>query len=76
MWYTGGVEDLKKYPGLVCRQGKYYSRLRVPAELVAKVGRHEFKESLDTKGLNTAVVKHLAKMLEFFIRQLNVELIE
>jgi integrase len=53
-WYTEDSENLKNKPGLVCRNGTYYARVRVPALLVSLLKKHEIKISLRTKNLNEA----------------------
>ncbi|WP_328590327.1 DUF6538 domain-containing protein [Paraburkholderia piptadeniae] len=53
-WYTEDSENLKNKPGLVCRNGTCYARVRVPKLLVDFHQKHEFKRSLRTKNLNEA----------------------
>ena len=45
---------MPKPAGLVRREGTYYFRLRVPADLINELGRSEIKESLRTKSLGEA----------------------
>lgn len=63
-WYTGDSENLKNKPGLVCRNGAYYARVRVPTLLVDLLQKHEVKISLRTKNLNEARAKLPAALIE------------
>jgi integrase len=63
-WYTEDAESLKNKPGLVCRNGTYYARVRVPTLLVGLLQKHEIKISLRTKNLNEARAKLPAALIK------------
>lgn len=63
-WYTEDSENLKNKPGLVCRNGTYYARVRVPTLLVDLLRKHEIKISLRTKNLNEARARLPAALIE------------
>ncbi len=60
---------MKRKQGLLCREGRYYARLRVPQELAHVLGRQEIKKSLFTSDLTEALAKldfALAEIKEIF----------
>lgn len=55
---------------IICRNGRYYFRARVPARLAAKVGIREIKKSLNTTNLTEA--RRRARPLQNFVSELKV----
>ena len=47
-WYTRGMEEVAKIPGLQRRGERYHLRLRVPQDLVEHYKKKEIKEALET----------------------------
>ena len=48
------MNSVARHPWLFNRNGRYYLRARVPADLVAVMGRREVKKSLKTSDLREA----------------------
>ncbi len=53
-WYTRGMEEMAKIPGLQRRGERYHLRLRVPQDLIEHYQKKEIKEALDTSDFSTA----------------------